>query len=211
MLVPSWWPQPHLHRAERAPSGFSGVCWWGWACASASPSTGSLILLFPRSLEKFGIPEAADQVWHLPKSRWGRAEAASSTADVAGCTTVHPGMCLIELAVNEASFHIPCFYFAALFSRFGETLLHQTSCRDGESVFFFCHLSVTMNEGCVSFLLPLLMPLGSFLCCFIFLPFFGSGGCSTGQGIDPSAPASAPASPLRLHRPRGSDKPHPQG
>lgn len=126
--------------------------------------------------------------------------------------TVRPGTCLIELAVNEASFHIPCFYFAALFSRFGETSLHQTSCRDGESVFFFfCHLSMTMNEGCVSFLLPLLTPLGSFLCCFIFLPFFGSGGCSTGRGIDPSAPASAPASPLRLHRPRGSDKPHPQG
>lgn len=44
-----------------------------------------------------------------------------------------------------------------------------------------------------------------------FLPFFGSGGCSVGRGIDPSAPASAPASSLRLHRPRGSDKPHPQG
>lgn len=193
-------------------------------------------LAFPRLPTRFGIfqnPSGAEQnrdvqttpAPHLPPGGSSPLPLSFSPALVevmrslpplccllpAWTPTVRPGTCLIELAVNEASFHIPCFYFAALFSRFGETSLHQTSCRDGESVFFFCHLSMTMNEGCVSFLLPLLTPLGSFLCCFIFLPFFGSGGCSTGRGIDPSAPASAPASPLRLHRPRGSDKPHPQG
>lgn len=45
-------------------------------------------MLFPRSLEKFGVPEAADQVWHLPKSRWGRAEAGWQLASP---TLIQPG------------------------------------------------------------------------------------------------------------------------
>lgn len=107
-------------------------------------------LAFPRLPTRFGIfqsPGGAEQRQDgsspLPLSFSPALVEAMRSLQPLCCLlaartpTVRTGTCLIELAVNETSFHIPCFYFAALFSRFRETLLHQTSCRDGESVLFF--------------------------------------------------------------------------